>query len=82
MQNSNSSIHVYPNPAQDKFAVELSGEKSDVIISDLMSRKIFSVKNVSGMLQVDSRNFPAGIYVVNVFSGSGKVMTQKISVVP
>ncbi len=75
--SANNQFHIYPNPAQQTFTVELSQENFDLIISDLTGRKIYEQKNISGKTQIDSRSFISGIYFVQATNGKN-ILNKKL----
>lgn len=87
-QENTITAQLYPNPANDvinlKYDLDsdaISG--AQVIVTDLMGKQIDvrSVNGMSGNLQVDTRNFQNGIYLMNVISADGSKWTQKFSVI-
>jgi hypothetical protein len=62
-------FRVFPNPATGEFTIDCETliKMSTVTVSDVFGKILF-VKDVDGLknLSVESRNFPAGIYIVTV----------------
>jgi hypothetical protein len=73
----NSIIHIYPNPAQQTFTVELPDETFDIIMIDLTGRKAYEQKNISGKIQIDSKAFSAGMYFLQATNGK-IILNEKV----
>lgn len=69
---------VYPNPATDFITVENS-QNSELIITDISGRSLISKKIDSDLEKIDLSELKAGIYFVNIISGSDKI-SEKIVV--
>ncbi len=76
--SANNQFHIYPNPAQQTFTVELPQEKFDLIITDVLGQNIFDQNNISSRTQIDCKDFSNGIYFVNVTTANEKIYNQKI----
>lgn len=74
---ANNQIHIYPNPAQQNFTVELANENFDLVITDAVGREVYEQKNISGKIQIDCRNFTSGIYLVQAKYGKN-IFNKKI----
>lgn len=72
-----NSIALYPNPAQQTFTIELPQNNLDVTITDVVGRKIYENKNISGKILINSQNFKNGIYILKATTDKNTV-TQKI----
>ena len=63
-------ISIYPNPAKDKFTIDLnylSMSAVDISISDMKGIKCFDLKNVSEKtLAIERKNWKPGVYVVEI----------------
>ena len=81
------AVKVYPNPAADAVNLELTaGIKDnilDVRITDVSGRTIENIQwnaSPAKKLQVDLKNYSAGIYVINIssksFTGKHKLIVQ------
>lgn len=80
--NENEALFVYPNPAKEFVNLELPGNASEVIISDMTGREVFR-KKVSGerQLQVDLHEWIEGVYIINLVHANGIVWNKKLIVV-
>jgi len=65
------AIKIYPNPAQDRVNLEVTGlipDRVSMISSD--GRTIWQTRPTEHNLSIDTRSLPAGIYKVVVHSGT------------
>ncbi|MDP1621050.1 MAG: T9SS type A sorting domain-containing protein [Bacteroidales bacterium] len=81
---SNTSIRVYPNPAHENTSIDLDNLKNDgtvkLSVLDLTGATVYVKNNVlgsSGMVNVNTVDLPAGIYMVKAESDT-KISTQKL----
>ncbi|MEO6190089.1 MAG: T9SS type A sorting domain-containing protein [Saprospiraceae bacterium] len=70
-------IRIYPNPAKQNFNISLPKGNCDIVITDLAGRNIYKLKNISDNLNIDSKNFNAGIYIVQVILGR-KILNERL----
>lgn len=64
-------VLLYPNPVRDEFTVELPGATGlSVIVSDASGRVVSKQNGDTGKVFVSLRQFPAGLYFVQVNSGN------------
>ena len=77
-QHSKSNWKAFPNPASDKLNIELEGSNdAEVIVTDVLGRKVFSSKIVGSSITIDTHSFAAGIYFVTLKDKEDK-STKKI----
>ena len=80
-------VKVYPNPAADAVNLELTAgikeSNLDVIITDVSGRTVENIQwkaSPSKAFKIDLKNYPAGIYVINIasksFIGRHKLVVQ------
>ena len=79
-----NKILLYPNPAIDKFIIEtLQDTEVDYFsISDIFGRQYFANYIADKYTEIDTKNFPNGIYVIslyfkNIQIGNMKMIIQK-----
>ena len=77
-----NSIAIYPNPAKDMFTVDAKGIKiSKLQLINTIGQTVWEESNVSGKKQVSTREFPAGIYILQGVSQNGtfskKIIIEK-----
>lgn len=67
---NNPRIRIYPNPATDKFTIDLNylnSETIDISISDMNGHTIFNLYNVSEKsVNIEKQNFSPGVYIVQI----------------
>jgi hypothetical protein len=81
---SNTTIGVYPNPANDHTSIDLSSMRNDgavqVAVLDIMGTQVYAGRTASGnnyLLNVKTLDLPSGLYTIKAESDS-KVSTQKL----
>jgi len=70
---------LYPNPAQNRFTVELPGQDFDIAIYDMINRKVFEQNGIDHTASIDCSAFTTGIYLVQAKNKSGS-FTRRVSV--
>ena len=75
-QLTESPVHIYPNPANNKLYIE-TAEPSKIEIFNLLGQKIYQQEARSGLREVDVRTWRPGVYVVNINSNQ-QVYIQKL----
>lgn len=77
-----NSLALYPNPAHNHFEITFPNsitENSQLLISNLLGEKILEQKITSqSAMQVDVRDFPAGVYVVEIISASQRSVAKLV----
>jgi len=75
------SIKVYPNPAGNRFFIEIEGNYPMGIVSvtDQTGRRVYREKVSSAKLEIDTHTWPNGLYIVSIETSEG-ISTQKISI--
>jgi hypothetical protein len=66
-------VIVYPNPTDDQFTLVLEGgsdEKVEVLVYDMLARKVKRIEKNSGLPIVFGEEFPVGEYLVLVRQGA------------
>ncbi|MEO5572809.1 MAG: galactose oxidase-like domain-containing protein [Bacteroidia bacterium] len=71
-------VFIRPNPAQNSFTIALPSVNFNVTISDETGRKVFEQKSVSGQTEIDSKDFPNGIYFIDAITSKEKIYRRKI----
>jgi len=62
---------VYPNPMDQYFVVELADVSNSLVsVSDQLGKSMYSVTTNQSQVRIDSSNWPAGIYFVQISSGN------------
>ncbi|MCG8702360.1 MAG: T9SS type A sorting domain-containing protein, partial [Bacteroidales bacterium] len=73
------NISIYPNPAQDQFTISGLTEGQEVAIYTMQGQAVYTATVTNNSLDVNTLEFGAGVYLVQVKSGS-QIETRKISV--
>ena len=63
--NTEEENTIYPNPSTEAFYVR-SGAYGQVSVFNAMGQKIHSERKTQNTIQINSRNWPKGIYFVNI----------------
>ena len=71
---SSNKIHLYPNPNNGKFMIELSSptSNSSVEIYNILGGKVLKTTLLNSTTQLDLSNQPKGIYLYKVLSETGQ----------
>lgn len=84
--NTLSGMQLYPNPASDVVNVIFSSEETanaQLTIHNLMGQQVYSesiaIQEGSNVVRINTSNFQAGVYMVNIKSNQGTT-TQKLIV--
>ena len=78
-ETAESSVKIYPNPANSKIYVD--GENISMVeVYNSLGQKVTTVEG-SDNTSVESAAFENGVYVVRVISNDGNVTTQKVTIV-
>ena len=79
---SDRDFKVFPNPASDKFTINLASSKvaSSIEVYDLNGRMVHNQAQVFETYQIDVSSWNSGIYLVRAIS-EGEINTQKIQVI-
>ena len=73
-----TEFKIYPNPNNGIFTVESSENKYELIIIDVLGRKVFSQKSQSGKTRIDLSAQPGGVYFIQISSRYGLQSKQII----
>jgi len=62
------NISLYPNPSNDKISIVLNNtnDVQNIAITDVTGRTIYSEKVVSNSIEVNTENYPTGIYFCKI----------------
>ncbi len=73
-----SAISMYPNPTTGKLHLTVSENNMSVVVVDLLGKIVHEESLLKGENIVDLRNEAKGMYMVNVLSSEGTVLSQKV----
>jgi len=73
-ENTNNSISLYPNPAQEVLNISSSNKISKIEVYDLLGKKVASNNNASN---VDVVSLGKGAYIVKVVQENGSVVAKQ-----
>jgi hypothetical protein len=74
-----TSLEIYPNPANDYANLKLPEDISSVSVTDFSGKEIFIKKdNLNETLCLDVKHWPSGIYFINAVSENGSGTTSKL----
>jgi hypothetical protein len=84
-ENITSNLVVYPNPYSDKFTIELTLAKSDLVsirLTNLLGETVKQIETtvVSGVYknEIDSKELPNGIYFITVQTSDSRIVQRVI----
>ena len=75
---SPTNLIVYPNPSSNYCKIELSNQPFDVSISDYLGRQVLLSKNCFSNTNLNTENFPDGIYFIRVTNETDQTYDQKL----
>ncbi|MBL7898784.1 MAG: T9SS type A sorting domain-containing protein, partial [Crocinitomicaceae bacterium] len=78
MEEANTGISVYPNPAKGEFVLQLKDEKNVTLNLHDSSGKIILSKSTNKTVAIDISNIAAGVYVYTVKDEQGHLSTGKL----
>ena len=83
IENANTSLSLYPNPATSYTTLKLDGMTDDAVVSvvDLQGRVLstFTVQQANEPIRIETASYRAGIYFVTVSNATSR-QTVKLSV--
>lgn len=71
-------IRIYPNPSRGSFTVESGGEYKKLHITNLIGQVIYTANIENNITFVNSKNWAAGVYFINLYTNSTDFKTEKI----
>ena len=74
------TIKVNPNPTSHKFRLTIqsgSSEKIEVVVTDILGRKVFQMRDSINQTYQFGNDFKAGIYIIQVIQGK-RIRTLKL----
>ena len=78
-ENEEVSFNVFPNPANESFAIRASERVSAIRVFDAMGRVVYNSNTTNQeVVFVDSSNWSAGMYTVEIHTSSNAVARKKM----
>ncbi|MGZ5283123.1 MAG: T9SS type A sorting domain-containing protein [Bacteroidia bacterium] len=77
-----ANLNIYPNPAQEELFIETNLFVNSVVIYSISGQKISEIRisqNLNLPYKIDTKHFPAGIYMVQVKTASG-IIHKKVQI--
>jgi hypothetical protein len=78
------NIKVFPNPARDRFTVEMDGMEPgteyQVEVINMLGQTVTRIPAISGSTLIDASDYEAGVYWVRIQIGDDYAATEKIVV--
>ncbi len=78
-ENKVQNVAIYPNPASDVFNVATDNEDATIFIISLEGKLMKVIRTDSKVTAIDSRNWPTGVYIIQVQTANGNY-TKKLIV--
>lgn len=76
---NNMGITAYPNPVADVLTIEINNTGNNTVqITDMLGRVITQQNNINNHLQLDTQNWPQGLYLVTITTDTGLVSSGKV----
>lgn len=82
----NSEINIFPNPASDKFQIEVqsspTGNDRQICIFDHVGRMVFSkdLSPLENTIEVDARALQSGVYLIRITNGASILGCEKVMI--
>ncbi len=71
-------VTVFPNPVYDYFTIQSDRLLERIIVTDLTGRKIHEAEINAAQVQIESSQWPAGAYTLQLMTEGQKMLTRKI----
>ena len=80
IDNLNSNISIYPNPAKNFIKINNNGSKltSSIVISSINGKVWYKNENAENINTIDLSNFSNGVYFMQIKLNDGSIFYQKI----
>lgn len=77
---NNDAIHIFPNPSNGKFFVEVKGDVSCYEIFNILGEKIYFISNVrqNSLNEFDLSSETGGIYFIKVYMGENIILKKVV----
>ena len=78
IEEVNSKLEIYPNPANDRLFIEAEIEIENVVVYDIYGRSQQSTVNGQQSLSIDLSKLNAGIYFIKINTEEGNIVKRII----
>lgn len=69
-------INIYPNPATNVFHVITNTVAENIVLTDVLGKILYTVKPESTNTAVNTGNYPAGTYIIHIYTLTGTHTTK------
>ena len=73
---NNTSLHLYPNPTENRLFIETEHEIEEIVIYDVYGRKCQQVNETTSQQVLDVTDLNAGIYFVKVVTDNNEIVKR------
>jgi len=70
-----TKITIYPNPATNYISIDNAENVKQIVIINLVGRKLKTFENVQKDERYDVNELPNGMYLVQIIDNSNKILT-------
>ena len=74
--HNNTSLHLYPNPTENRLFIETEHEIEEIVIYDVYGRKCQQVNETTSQQVLDVTDLNAGIYFVKVVTDNNEIVKR------
>ena len=75
VENINSQLHLYPNPASDNLTIQIPYAQR-IKAYDLLGKEHLSLSHSRGSTNINISSWPKGIYIFLIDNKSRKIIIQ------
>ena len=77
-KTASAIINIYPNPAKELLTVNLNdAQQNKITVYDVVGKLVFQAETTTTQLNIDTKDFPQGVYLLQIQNESG-ITTKKI----
>lgn len=73
---NNTSLHLYPNPTENRLFIETEHEIEEIVIYDVYGRKCQQANETTSQQVLDVADLNAGIYFVKVVTDNNEIVKR------
>ena len=67
-------VVIYPNPCSSSFTISGRDEMKEIMVTNILGKKILQIKPGSKVFTIDASAFPEGMYIIHDISNGNRVM--------